>query len=300
MNDIFSYPTVLSVAGSDCSGGAGVQADVKTISALGVYAATAITAITVQNTLGVQAVHPVQADVVGAQMEAVMSDLALDAVKIGMVGDASVIRAIARQLRRHPVPMVICDPVMVSTSGHRLMSGEAMEALVDELIGKLRPIDRGIGHMVGIKVTRSTSELCRDGDVEQLLKLLIKTLNKDQNLLTEGCRRGGLSVSVGKHRDALPLLSQRREGLEQLLECGDVQICQRLLQHQRLRGVVDILRGESEVDKLGASLHTQGDKFLLDKILYSLHIVVGGLLDLLHTLSIGLGEFAINVAQSVE
>lgn len=179
MNDIFSYPTVLSVAGSDSSGGAGVQADVKTISALGAYAATAITAITVQNTLGVQAVHPVQADVVGAQMEAVMSDLALDAVKIGMVGDASVIRAIARQLRRHPVPMVICDPVMVSTSGHRLMSGEAMEALVDELFPLCTLITPNLPEaeaLLGCRIRTSDEmegaiyDLCQWGTYAVLLK----------------------------------------------------------------------------------------------------------------------------------
>ena len=112
---------VLSVAGSDSSGGAGIQADIKTISALGGYAATAITAITVQNTLGVQAVHPVPAELVGKQMQAVMEDLRPDAIKIGMTGNVEIISEIARLLHQYSPQQVVLDPVMVSTSGHNLM-----------------------------------------------------------------------------------------------------------------------------------------------------------------------------------
>lgn len=133
MNNVFLYPTVLSVAGSDSCGGAGVQADVKAISALGAYAATAITAITVQDTRGVRSVHPVVPDVVAAQMEAVMDDLRPQAVKIGMVGNAATVGAIASVLRRYRPSAIICDPVMVSTSGHRLMAEEAVEAMKAEL-----------------------------------------------------------------------------------------------------------------------------------------------------------------------
>ena len=116
---------VLSVAGSDSSGGAGIQADIKTISALGGYAATAITAITVQNTLGVQAVHPVPAELVGKQMQAVMEDLRPDAIKIGMTGNVEIISEIARLLHQYSPQQVVLDPVMVSTSGHNLMTDEA-------------------------------------------------------------------------------------------------------------------------------------------------------------------------------
>lgn len=133
MNDVFSYQTVLSVAGSDSSGGAGVQADVKTISALGTYAATAITAITVQNTLGVQAVHPVPANVVAGQIKAVMDDLCPQVVKIGMVNDADTVCAIASVLKLYPQVTIIYDPVMVSTSGHRLIAEEAVEVVKAEL-----------------------------------------------------------------------------------------------------------------------------------------------------------------------
>lgn len=124
---------VLSVAGSDCSGGAGIQADVKTISALGGYAATAVTAITVQNTLGVKGVRPVPAEWVEQQMEAVMEDLRPDAIKIGMTGDEALIRAIARVLHKYAPRWVVFDPVMVSTSGHKLMEEDAMEAICTEL-----------------------------------------------------------------------------------------------------------------------------------------------------------------------
>lgn len=127
------YPVVLSIAGSDCSGGAGIQADLKTISALGAYAATAITAITVQNTRGVSAVVPVPAACVGAQVAAVMDDLRPDAIKIGMLTDAEVIRTLRATLLACPPCPVVLDPVMVSTSGRRLLAEEAVEALVSEL-----------------------------------------------------------------------------------------------------------------------------------------------------------------------
>lgn len=133
MNDVFSCPTVLSVAGSDSSGGAGVQADVKTISALGAYAATAITAITVQDTRGVQAVHAVPSDVVAGQIRAVMDDLCPQVVKIGMVNDAGTVCAIASVLKHYPQVTIICDPVMISTSGHRLIAEEAVEMVKAEL-----------------------------------------------------------------------------------------------------------------------------------------------------------------------
>ncbi|RGN31801.1 bifunctional hydroxymethylpyrimidine kinase/phosphomethylpyrimidine kinase [Bacteroides oleiciplenus] len=125
---------VLSVAGSDCSAGAGVQADIKTISALGGYAATAITAITVQNTLGVQGVHPVEAGVVGRQMEAVMEDLKPDVIKIGMTGNVEIINEIVRVLHQYSPRQVIFDPIMVSTSGHKLMTDEAVEAICTKLL----------------------------------------------------------------------------------------------------------------------------------------------------------------------
>lgn len=127
------YPCVLTIAGSDCSGGAGIQADIKTISALGAYAASAITAVTVQNTCGVTDVHPVPAHIVAAQIETVMNDLHPDAIKIGMVNDADVVRAIARTIFRFRPRHVVFDPVMISSSGRKLMSDEAIETIRTEL-----------------------------------------------------------------------------------------------------------------------------------------------------------------------
>mgnify|MGYP002623642314 CR=1 FL=1 len=128
------YTRVLSIAGSDSGGGAGIQADIKTISALGCYAATAITAVTVQNTLGVTAVHPVPAGIVEEQIEAVLGDIGADAVKIGMLQSAETVMAVGATLRKHRVRNIVLDPVMVSTSGHRLIEESAVETLRRELI----------------------------------------------------------------------------------------------------------------------------------------------------------------------
>ena len=133
MDKAFFCPTVLSIAGSDCSGGAGIQADIKTVSALGAYAATAITSITIQNTNGVQASCPISPDVVTGQIKAVMDDLMPNAVKIGMIEDAETVRAISRTLAEYPDIPIIYDPVMVSSSGHPLMDEDAIEAVKKEL-----------------------------------------------------------------------------------------------------------------------------------------------------------------------
>lgn len=123
------YPIVLSIAGSDPSGGAGIQADIKAISACGGYGAAAITAVTVQNTVGVSEVEYMRPELVAAQIDAVMSDLAVDAVKIGMTGTVPIVEAIAGRLAVHPVLYVVTDPVMVSTSKDSLTMPEAVEAL---------------------------------------------------------------------------------------------------------------------------------------------------------------------------
>lgn len=128
------HPVILSIAGSDCSGGAGIQADIKTISALGGYAASAITAITVQNTLGVRAVQSISADIVRGQIEAVMEDLQPVAIKIGMVNDIQNVRIICDCLKKYSPAYVVYDPVMVSTSGRKLMTDEAIEEIEKELL----------------------------------------------------------------------------------------------------------------------------------------------------------------------
>lgn len=129
-----TYPCVLTIAGSDCSGGAGIQADIKTISALGAYAASAITAITVQNTCGVTGIHPVPPSYVKGQIEAVMEDICPQAIKIGMINDTKIVEVIAESLLKYRPKFVVFDPVMVSTSGCKLMEDEAIEAIITKLI----------------------------------------------------------------------------------------------------------------------------------------------------------------------
>ena len=127
-------PAALTIAGSDSSGGAGIQADLKTFAALGVYGASVITALTAQNTTGVSGIHQVPAEFVTAQIDAVFSDLAIGAVKIGMVAQRASIDAIVEGLKRWSPKHVVLDPVMVATSGDRLLAAEAIEALRHKLI----------------------------------------------------------------------------------------------------------------------------------------------------------------------
>jgi hydroxymethylpyrimidine/phosphomethylpyrimidine kinase len=127
-------PIALTIAGSDSSGGAGIQADLKSFAALGVYGASVITALTAQNTQGVSGIHQVPAEFVTAQIDAVFSDLAIGAVKIGMVAHPPVIDAIAAGLRRWSLKHVVLDPVMVATSGDRLLAAEAVDTLRTRLI----------------------------------------------------------------------------------------------------------------------------------------------------------------------
>lgn len=124
-------PVVLTVAGSDPSGGAGVQADLKTATALGVYGASVLTGLTAQNTRGVQEVHPLPASFVSAQLTSVVEDLDVRAVKTGMLGDVSVVAAVAAGL---PVCPLVVDPVVVATSGHRLVPEEAVAAIRSLLV----------------------------------------------------------------------------------------------------------------------------------------------------------------------
>jgi hydroxymethylpyrimidine/phosphomethylpyrimidine kinase len=124
---------VLTIAGSDSSAGAGIQQDLKTITALGCYGATAITAITSQNTLGVQHVMPLPPDVVRSQITSVMSDLNVSAVKIGMIPNREVAGAIVASLRQYPVRHIVYDPVMISTSGTHLMSPDCLDYVQQEL-----------------------------------------------------------------------------------------------------------------------------------------------------------------------
>jgi hydroxymethylpyrimidine/phosphomethylpyrimidine kinase len=127
-------PIVLAIAGSDPSGGAGIQADLKAISALGAYGAAALTALTAQNTRGVTGIHNVPADFVALQIDTVFDDLRVDAVKIGMISTARIARAVAASLRRASAGNVVLDPVMIAKSGDALLDPAAVAAVRDELV----------------------------------------------------------------------------------------------------------------------------------------------------------------------
>lgn len=173
------YYRVLTIAGSDSGGGAGIQADIKTISAMGCYAASAITAITVQNTLGVQAVHPIPLEILKGQIEAVLLDIGADAIKIGMLHSCNAINIIADTIEKYKISNVVLDPVMVSTSGHRLIEEKAIEVIKSKLIPLSRVITPNIpeaeilagclisGEQEFDKVARKLSD---NGNVSVLLK----------------------------------------------------------------------------------------------------------------------------------
>lgn len=131
------YPRVLSIAGSDSGGGAGIQADLKTFSALGCYGMTAITAVTAQNTLGVTAIHGIPVEVLKAQICAVMDDIGVDALKIGMLHSPELVQVVAWAIDEYRIERVVLDPVMVATSGDRLIAEETVGVLVSELFHRV-------------------------------------------------------------------------------------------------------------------------------------------------------------------
>ena len=141
MNEIpftHQYARVLSIAGSDSGGGAGIQADLKTFSALGCYGMTAVTALTAQNTTGVQAIHGVPASFLKAQLQSVLDDIGVDAVKIGMLHSPDVVEVVAWAIDHYGLTQVVLDPVMVATSGDRLIAEETVSVLVKELFPRVQ------------------------------------------------------------------------------------------------------------------------------------------------------------------
>lgn len=153
-------PRILSIAGSDSSGGAGIQADIKTITMLGGYAMTAITAVTAQNSVGVHAIAPMAGDMVAEQIAVCLSDIGVDAIKIGMLHDGDIIAAVADALAAVSVPIVL-DPVMIATSGAALIAPDAVAAMRDRLFplaSLITPNLPELGQLVGRPLT-TTAEL---------------------------------------------------------------------------------------------------------------------------------------------
>lgn len=169
----------LTIAGSDCSGGAGVQADLKTFAALGAYGASVITALTAQNTRGVSGIFPVPPAFVAEQIDAVLSDLSVQAVKTGMLGDAGVVLCVAQRLEKFRVENLVVDPVMVSKSGHHLLVPDAVSALRERLLPLARLITPNLpeaGVLLGrepqslSEMEEAAVELSRFGSSAVLLK----------------------------------------------------------------------------------------------------------------------------------
>jgi len=167
----------VTIAGSDSGGGAGIQADLKTFSALGVYGASVIAALTAQNTRGVTGIHDVPADFLTAQIDAVFSDLVVNAVKIGMLARAPVIKAVADGLARWNMRAIVLDPVMVATSGDRLLAPDAIDVLKRLLIPRALVITPNLPEAAALldaPVARSESDMRRQG--ERLLVLGAKAV----------------------------------------------------------------------------------------------------------------------------
>lgn len=161
----------LTIAGSDSSGGAGIQADLKTFAAHGVYGMSAITAVTAQNTLGVTAVHVVPADIVIAQIEAVAADIGVDAVKTGMLATAAIVEAVAAAIAELDLPNVVVDPVMVAKGGSRLLDADAIDAMKAELLPRARVITPNAAEAAAL-LDREVRTLEQAREAARLLKAL--------------------------------------------------------------------------------------------------------------------------------
>ncbi|MGH8829611.1 MAG: bifunctional hydroxymethylpyrimidine kinase/phosphomethylpyrimidine kinase [Polaromonas sp.] len=167
----FEYPRVLSIAGSDSGGGAGIQADLKTFAALGCYGMTAITALTAQNTLGVRAIHGVPPAMLRDQIDAVVEDIGLDAVKIGMLHAPDIVQTVAEAIDRHALQNVVLDPVMVATSGAMLIDNPAIAVLVRELFGRATVVTPNLDEASLLVGRALDSERAMEAAAQELLAM---------------------------------------------------------------------------------------------------------------------------------
>ena len=196
----------VTIAGSDSSGGAGVQADLKTFSALGVYGASVITALTAQNTRGVSGIHDVPPAFIASQIDAVFSDLKVGAVKVGMLSKAATIETVAAGLARHRQHNVVLDPVMIATSGDRLLEPEAIECLRTALIPLARLITPNLPEAAALLETAmATSESLMREQAERLLALGAKAV-----LIKGGHDSGPESVDLLVEPHAVARLAAER------------------------------------------------------------------------------------------
>lgn len=163
-------PTAMTIAGSDSGGGAGIQADLKTFAALGVYGTSVLTAITAQNTVGVTAIHEIPTPIIAAQIQAIMADIGADAVKTGMLSSSAIVRLVAEELGRRQIEVLVVDPVMVAKSGDSLLHQEAIAALRTELVPLATVVTPNIPEaeaLTGIKIAS-------DSDVRRAAELILR------------------------------------------------------------------------------------------------------------------------------
>jgi hydroxymethylpyrimidine/phosphomethylpyrimidine kinase len=196
----------LTIAGSDSSGGAGIQADLKTFSALGVYGASAITALTAQNTRGVRGIFEVPADFVVAQIDAVMSDLDVRAVKTGMLANGAIVSAVARAFDACPAVPLVCDPVMVATSGDVLLAPDAIAAYKNELIPRATLITPNLPEAARLL---ETSQAATVSEMEDQARALLH-LGPGAVLLKGGHATGGVAIDILASKGRLERLEAPR------------------------------------------------------------------------------------------
>jgi hydroxymethylpyrimidine/phosphomethylpyrimidine kinase len=175
-NSLFRYTRVLTIAGSDSGGGAGIQADLKTFAALGCFGMSAITALTAQNTTGVRSIHPVPAAMLADQIDAVVEDIGVDAVKIGMLHSPEIVQTVAQALDRHQLRTVVLDPVMVATSGAVLITDEAKTVLVETLFPRATLITPNLDEASLLTGSAIRTEAEMEAAAQQLLGMGAKAV----------------------------------------------------------------------------------------------------------------------------
>jgi hydroxymethylpyrimidine/phosphomethylpyrimidine kinase len=204
--------TVLTIAGSDSGGGAGIQADLKAFARCGVHGTSAITAVTAQNTLGVSAIHQIPVEIVLAQVRAVLEDIGADAVKVGMLGSAEVTLAVAGALDELPAGTpVVVDPVMVAESGARLLATDAQQALVAEILPRASVLTPNLPEARAL-VGREPGGAGEDEELEvEALARAVLALGPGSVVLTGGHRAHAvdLFVGAGEHSAVLPIEGER-------------------------------------------------------------------------------------------
>jgi len=184
------YKRVLTIAGSDPSGGAGIQADLKTISACGCFATTAITAVVDENTVGVYGVYPIPTLFVQGQIKSVLDDIGADAIKIGMLHSSELICAVKETISAYNIPNIVLDPVMVATSGDKLLQDEAISTLKNELIPQVRVITPNIPEaeiLLGLRIEKQADlkRVVKDLSFDRRVSVLLKAGHLTEEVLTD-------------------------------------------------------------------------------------------------------------------